>query len=140
MAYTPGLARASEVGFNAEEQQSLLQVGHAALLEFEISDLGFRVDPKVLESFKNNELLLWRSREKELFPYRLVPAKYPPPISNSYCLVTKITGTMKSPSKTSYRLIWDGWERAGHRSWRQAGRLTQHADDGNGEHDRSAKF
>lgn len=75
MAYTHGLARASEVGFNAEEQQSLLQVGHAALLEFEFSDLGFRVDPNVLESFKNTELQLWGLREKDLFPYRLVPAK-----------------------------------------------------------------
>lgn len=75
IAYTHGLARASKVGFSKADQQALRQAGQAALLEFEVLDLGFPVDPVVLENFKNTELHLWRSREKELFPYRLPPAR-----------------------------------------------------------------
>lgn len=75
IAFTHGVSRASEVGFSRADQEKLLQTGETALLQFEILDLGFKVDPMALENFKNTELQLWSSREKELLPYRPKPIR-----------------------------------------------------------------
>ena len=69
-AYTHGIARASEMAFKAVEHDALLTIGSKALLEFETLDLGFRIDPDALTNFSQTDLELWRSREKEFFPYQ----------------------------------------------------------------------